>query len=55
MLDIEMTFEDSGVRRQFAPTPVLIGRGSQCGVRIVNWRVGRQHARLLRQDDDIVL
>ncbi|AUA57181.1 Pertussis toxin liberation protein H [Achromobacter spanius] len=55
MLDIEMTFEDSGVRRQFAPAPVLIGRGSQCGLRIVNWRVGRQHARLLRQDDDIVL
>lgn len=55
MLDIEMTFEDSGVRRQIAPTPVLIGRGAQCGLRIVNWRVGRQHARLLRQDDDIVL
>lgn len=55
MLDIEMTFEDSGVRRQFAPMPVLIGRGSQCGLRIVNWRVGRQHARLLREDDDIVL
>ncbi|AZS78858.1 FHA domain-containing protein [Achromobacter spanius] len=55
MLDIEMTFEDSGVRRQFAPTPVLIGRGAQCGLRIVNWRVGRQHARLLRQDNDIVL
>lgn len=55
MLDIEMTFEDSGVRRQFEPTPVLIGRGSQCGLRIINWRVGRQHARLLRQDDDIVL
>lgn len=55
MLDIEMTFEDSGVRRQFVPTPVLIGRGAQCGLRIVNWRVGRQHARLLRQDNDIVL
>ena len=55
MLDIEMTFEDSGVRRQIAPTPVLIGRGAQCGLRIVNWRVGRQHARLLRQEDDIVL
>ncbi|MGO4401719.1 ATPase, T2SS/T4P/T4SS family [Achromobacter sp. PAB15] len=55
MLDIEMTFEDSGVRRQTAHVPVLIGRGAQCDLRIVNWRVGRQHARLSREDTDIVL
>ncbi|WP_454673550.1 ATPase, T2SS/T4P/T4SS family [Achromobacter pestifer] len=55
MLDIEMTFEDSGVRRLIAPEPVLIGRGAQCGLRIMNWRVGRQHARLLREDGAIVL
>lgn len=55
MLDIEMTFEDSGVRRQTAAVPVLIGRGAQCDLRIVNWRVGRQHARLSRENSDIVL
>lgn len=55
MLDIEMTFEDAGVRRLAAAAPVLIGRGAQCGLRISNWRVGRQHARLVREDANIVL
>ena len=55
MLDIEMTFEDAGVRRLAAAVPLLIGRGAQCGLRISNWRVGRQHARLVREDADIVL
>lgn len=55
MLDIEMTYEDAGVRRLATTAPVLIGRGAQCGLRIVNWRVGRQHARLLREDGHIVL
>lgn len=55
MLDIEMTFEDSAIRRETISAPALIGRGVQCGLRIVNWRVGRQHARLLREEADIVL
>jgi pilus assembly protein CpaF len=50
-----MTFEDAAVRRMTAAAPLLIGRGAHCGLRIVNWRVGRQHARLLREDAGIVL
>lgn len=55
MLDIELTFEDSAVRRQSSAAPVLIGRGVHCDLRIANWRVGRQHARLLCEDGHIVL
>lgn len=55
MLAIEMTFEDAAVRRIDAAAPLLIGRGAHCGLRIANWRVGRQHARLLLEDADIVL
>ncbi|WP_343499078.1 ATPase, T2SS/T4P/T4SS family [Achromobacter denitrificans] len=55
MLDIEMTFEDAAVRRMEAAAPLLIGRAAHCGLRIANWRVGRQHARLLREDAAIVL
>ncbi|MBB1597692.1 ATPase, T2SS/T4P/T4SS family [Achromobacter sp. UMC46] len=55
MLDIEMTFEDAGVRRLVAASPVLVGRSAQCGLRIANWRVGRQHARLSREEEDVVL
>ncbi|CAB3939546.1 ATPase, T2SS/T4P/T4SS family [Achromobacter insolitus] len=55
MIDIEMTFEDAAVRRLTVAMPVLIGRAAQCGLRIANWRVGRQHARLLREEAAIVL
>ncbi len=55
MLDIELTFEDAAQQQLKLRAPVLIGRGVQCGLRIPNWRVGRQHARLLREADQIVL
>ncbi|MGS1006162.1 ATPase, T2SS/T4P/T4SS family [Achromobacter anxifer] len=55
MIDIEMMFEDATVHRSTMAPPVLIGRGAHCGLRIVNWRVGRQHARLSREESGIVL
>lgn len=55
MLRIEMTFEDAATRSMDVPAPVLIGRGAHCGLRIVTWRVGRQHARLSREEAAIVL
>ncbi len=55
MLDIEMTFEDAVTRRVKATAPTLIGRGVHCDLRIANWRVGRQHARLRREASGIVL
>ncbi|MEN4919747.1 ATPase, T2SS/T4P/T4SS family [Achromobacter spanius] len=55
MLKIELTFEDAVTRSLDIPAPVLIGRGAHCGLRIPTWRVGRQHARLLREESDIVL
>lgn len=46
MLHIELTFEDGQCRRAELAPPVLIGRAGSCALRIANWRVGRQHARL---------
>lgn len=55
MLEIEMTYEDAATRKITVAAPILIGRGTQCGLRIANWRVGRQHARLLHEGSMIVL
>jgi pilus assembly protein CpaF len=55
MLEIEMTYEDAVSRKIAVASPLVIGRGAQCGLRIANWRVGRQHARLLREASMIVL
>ncbi|MDH1522164.1 MULTISPECIES: ATPase, T2SS/T4P/T4SS family [Achromobacter] len=54
-LTIELTFEDAAQQQLTLRAPVLIGRGVQCGLRIPTWRVGRQHARLLCEADQIVL
>ena len=55
MLKIELTFEDAAEHRLELPVPVLIGRGAHCALRIPTWRVGRQHAPRLREDDANVL
>lgn len=55
MLEITLTFEDGTRQVHAAMPPVSIGRAPQCAVRIANWRVGRQHARLLRQGGGVVL
>lgn len=54
-LTVELTFEDAAQQQLKVRAPVLIGRGVQCGLRIPTWRVGRQHARLLCEADQIVL
>ena len=55
MLEIQMTVDDAATRRIVAAAPVLIGRGVHCDLRIANWRVGRQHARLRREASVVVL
>lgn len=54
MLEIQMTLDDATTRKTVA-APVLIGRGVDCDLRIANWRVGRQHARLRREASAVVL
>jgi pilus assembly protein CpaF len=55
MIEITLTFEDGTRQVHTATPPVSIGRAPQCNVRISNWRVGRQHARLVRQGGDLML
>lgn len=55
MIELTLTFEDGTRQVRTAMPPVSIGRAQQCHVRIANWRVGRQHARLVRQGGDLML
>ncbi len=55
MFEMEITFEASAPRRQVYTAPLLVGRSPACALRIVNWRVGRQHARFLRRGPHIAL
>jgi pilus assembly protein CpaF len=55
MLEIELQFEDGAHRIVRAQPPVILGRGSHCGIRVRHWRVGRDHARLLLSGQDVVI
>ncbi|MEJ2894964.1 ATPase, T2SS/T4P/T4SS family [Bordetella avium] len=46
MLELTLHYEDGRKQTLKLSAPVLVGRGPHCGVRIANWRVAREHARL---------
>lgn len=55
MLAIELTLEDGQLEQLQRRSPVLIGRGAECDVRIRGWRVARRHARIYRTDNAILI
>ncbi|AWB33468.1 ATPase, T2SS/T4P/T4SS family [Orrella marina] len=48
MIEIYLDFEDGTSRIERIEPPCLIGRDSECHLRINHWRVGREHVRLTR-------
>ncbi|CAM3738702.1 ATPase, T2SS/T4P/T4SS family [Bordetella tumulicola] len=55
MFEITMAFESGEQRRVCVQMPLVIGRSAQCGLRIANWRVAKQHARLVSQGQALEL
>lgn len=52
-IELDLHFEDGRRLREQHALPLLIGRDAGCGLALRAWRVGRQHARLLRRQDEI--
>jgi pilus assembly protein CpaF len=48
MIDVVITAEDGSRRVWRGDSPVLVGRGDACPIRVPGWRVARAHARLSR-------
>lgn len=55
MLEIEITHADGQVRTIEAPDTCVIGKGAQNEIRLVSWRVGREHARLFTVPAGVLL
>lgn len=55
MLQIELTDGDGKTRRIQVPDDSVIGKGAECEVRLENWRLGKEHARLFRTPAGILL
>ncbi|OZI72255.1 ATPase, T2SS/T4P/T4SS family [Bordetella genomosp. 12] len=53
MLDLQ--YEDGRSERLPLQAPMLIGRAAHCELRIANWRVAREHARLIEGADGWII
>lgn len=51
MLLVELHYEDGREQSLEVPIPAVIGKESDCEIRIVHWRVARTHARISRLGD----
>lgn len=53
VIELQLHFESGQVERQRHTLPVLIGRGEDCTLRLTGWRVGKHHARLVAQGEEV--
>lgn len=53
LIELQLHFESGQIERQRVSLPVLIGRGDDCTLRLTGWRVGKHHARLSAQGEEI--
>jgi pilus assembly protein CpaF len=53
VIDVELRYEDGTLEMRSMALPVLVGRASDCDLRLKGWRVARRHARLERRDGDV--
>jgi pilus assembly protein CpaF len=53
VIDVELRYEDGTLGTRSMALPVLVGRASDCDLRLKGWRVARRHARLERRDGDV--
>jgi pilus assembly protein CpaF len=53
VIDVELRYEDGTLETRSMALPVLVGRASDCDLRLKGWRVARRHAHLERRDGDV--
>jgi pilus assembly protein CpaF len=55
MLQIEITDGEGSKRLIQVPDESIIGKGGQCEIRLDNWRISKEHARLFRTPGGVLL
>jgi pilus assembly protein CpaF len=55
MLDIEITNSDGQARMLQVADEAIVGRGAESDIRLDSWRVGKEHARLLKTARGVLL
>ncbi|MCW8166500.1 FHA domain-containing protein [Verminephrobacter aporrectodeae subsp. tuberculatae] len=55
MIDLEITHPDGQQQRMQVPDTCSIGKGMHCELRLDNWRISKEHARLLQSPAGVLL
>ncbi len=55
MIDLEITHPDGRSQQLSAPDMCSIGKGAQCEVRLDNWRMAKEHARLFTSPAGVLI
>ena len=55
MIDLEIIHPDGRRQPLSVPDMCSIGKGSQCEVRLDNWRLAKEHARLFTSPSGVLI
>ncbi len=55
LIELSLKYEDGRLEIFKSPSPIVIGRSDECGLKIAHWRIARQHAQLLQAIDGVYL
>ena len=51
MIDLHIIYEDGRKQRLQQAVPFVIGRGMECEVRLLHWRIARKHLKVTKSED----
>ncbi len=55
MITLDIHYEDGQFLTESRPLPLLVGRGTECGLRLMHWRIAKNHFLLRRGVDGVYI
>ena len=55
MISLDIHYEDGQFLTESRPLPLLVGRGAECGLRLMHWRIAKNHFLLRRGVDGVYI
>ncbi len=55
MITLDIHYEDGQLLTESRPLPLLVGRGAECGLRLMHWRIAKNHFLLRRGIDGVYI
>ena len=55
LITLDIHYEDGQFLTESRPLPLLVGRGTECGLRLMHWRIAKNHFLLRRGVDGVYI